>query len=271
MQYLFNLLICTTLICFPLSATAVNLPEDPPTLERLHKWAKAGDLHSKHDLAVLYLEGRGVAQSYEKSLKLFLSAADEGDTLSMYSLGEMYTRGIGVSPDFEIATQWFTRAATAGAEMDEMVFGTLYYEVIFPEAPLTEMPGSPSDAPLSLPTDPEVLDEEVSSFVTRWARSWTDRNTRNYLGAYSGKFVPAGKISRPRWEAQRRARLEAPQWISIGLSELSIRPLDHGWVRVDFVQNYKSSGYSDRVRKTLMLQKEPGGWRILAERARPAS
>jgi len=256
------------------------LPEETPTLERLRKWASAGDIRSQHDLAVLHLEGRGLKQDYEMARRMFEKAASGGDALSMFSLGEMYTRGIGVTPDYEQATIWFTRAAETGANLSDFRLKTLYYsnlvlpERIEPQPAPPRQPPAPTPVPAreEKPAEPPraqapLRQEEVRDFVKSWAAAWSSRDPEAYLSLYSPAFVPRDRVPRENWEALRKSRILNPSWIRVELEDVRIRPLEHGWVRVDFRQSYRSPLYSDRVRKTLMLRKEQGGWRILAERA----
>ena len=43
-------------------------------------------------------------------------------------------------------------------------------------------------------------------------------------------------------------------------------PDEKGSVKIRFLQNYKSSNYSDQSRKQLVLIKEQGEWKIVTEK-----
>ena len=76
-----------------------------------------------------------------------------------------------------------------------------------------------------------------------------DINT--YLKTYAENFVPSKKISRGRWEKQRRERVLAPGFIKVTLADSKIKPQGSNHVDVEFSQSYQSDSYSDDIRKLI--------------------
>jgi uncharacterized protein len=81
------------------------------SLPLVQKAANAGNIDAMNNLAVIYQNGRGVAQSYDKAREWFQKAADAGDVDAMNSLGELYYYGRGVARDYTQARDWYEKAA----------------------------------------------------------------------------------------------------------------------------------------------------------------
>jgi TPR repeat protein/serine/threonine protein kinase len=81
------------------------------SLPLVQKAAAAGNIDAMNNLAVLYQNGRGLAQSYDKAREWFQKAADAGDVDAMNSLGELYYYGRGVARDYTQARDWYEKAA----------------------------------------------------------------------------------------------------------------------------------------------------------------
>ncbi len=82
--------------------------------QALAEWlplAEQGDPQSQYQIAVLYLRGDGVPQSFAEAVKWFRKAADRGDGDAQFNLGHMYAQGSGVKKDFIEAYKWFYVAA----------------------------------------------------------------------------------------------------------------------------------------------------------------
>ena len=105
----------------------------------------------------------------------------------------------------------------------------------------------------------------MAALTRDWAQAWSDQRIDDYLAFYSRGFLPANGMSREAWEAQRRRRVAAPEFIKLSLEFLdsSFIDADRGWIR--FRQSYWSNTFSDVVTKRLELIQEDGGWKILQE------
>jgi len=78
--------------------------------------AQQGDVYAMKHLGVMYFNGEGVGQSYEKAFKYYEQAADLGDAQAQYKLGRMYATGQGVLKNETTAHALWTLAAAQGDE-----------------------------------------------------------------------------------------------------------------------------------------------------------
>jgi len=76
--------------------------------------AEEGELLSQYGLALLYHDGKGVAQDYEAAMRWHKLSADQGNVYALNKIGEMYENGHGVSQDYETAWEYYTEASEAG-------------------------------------------------------------------------------------------------------------------------------------------------------------
>jgi len=76
--------------------------------------AEEGDIKAQNALGTMYLEGKGVPQSYSEAVRWFRKAADRGYAKGQYNLGNMYYYGRGVPQDRAEAEQWYHKAADQG-------------------------------------------------------------------------------------------------------------------------------------------------------------
>jgi TPR repeat protein len=90
--------------------------------------ADYGDRSSMHNLAMSYLNGRGVAQDYGKAHEWYEKAANNGVSNAMTALGELYANGRGVEQDHVKAREWYEKAADKGEARAMVLLGALYAE-----------------------------------------------------------------------------------------------------------------------------------------------
>ncbi len=76
--------------------------------------ADAGSAAAQFNLALLYLDGHGVPQSYEQAVEWFLRAADQGYAKAQDDLGLLYEKGQGVHRNYVRAHMWFNICAASG-------------------------------------------------------------------------------------------------------------------------------------------------------------
>ena len=125
---------------------------------------------------------------------------------------------------------------------------------------------APPPAPAA--SQPDRMDaaeaEAVRSAVLAWAKAWSHKDMDGYLGAYAENFVPAERVSRSKWEADRRLRILSKKNISVEVRQLKITS-DGKSVSAQFQQVYASDNFSGNSRKTLELVKHGGRWLIARE------
>lgn len=127
--------------------------------------------------------------------------------------------------------------------------------------------GAESDAAAPAPAVASSPCAAAVDAVRAWAQAWASQDAERYLGAYSDAFPPPGGLSRARWEAQRRQRVERPQFIEVTVGEPEVEVCGERRARVTFTQSYRSDTYRDLVRKELWLTLAGEEWRILSERS----
>ena len=62
---------------------------------------------AQYYLAMMYLRGEGVEQSYGEAVKWFRKSAEQRIKQAQYRLGELYMNGRGVPKDYEYAYAWY--------------------------------------------------------------------------------------------------------------------------------------------------------------------
>ncbi|MCK9201175.1 MAG: tetratricopeptide repeat protein [Gallionella sp.] len=110
--------------------------------------------------------------------------------------------------------------------------------------------------------------DDVLKAVNSWAAAWSAQNSKKYLSLYASDFKVPGKQSRKEWEASRKERIAKPKSIEVGISETSVSFSDASHATVKFRQTYRASHLKTSSRKTLLMVKSGGDWRIQEERTR---
>lgn len=92
------------------------------------KAANQGYGEAQGELAMFYLDGRGVEKDETQAAYWIKQWAAQGDALGQLWLGRFYYNGIGVGQDFTTAALWFEKSADQG-NMDAIFsLGLCYYE-----------------------------------------------------------------------------------------------------------------------------------------------
>lgn len=96
------------------------------------KWFKKaislGSVRAQWSLGVMYFDGLGVTQSYEKALEYFKLAADQGDADGLVNLGFMFDFGHGLPRDRTKAYDLYFKAACKGSKDALYNLGSLCLE-----------------------------------------------------------------------------------------------------------------------------------------------
>jgi len=92
--------------------------KDPRAQERIRYWlekaAKGGQKEAMNDLALLYLNGKGVKENKLKAFELFKKAAQLGDASAQINVALMYAWGKGIPNDKIKAYKNLKQALTQG-------------------------------------------------------------------------------------------------------------------------------------------------------------
>jgi len=112
----------------PPTETAALPPDVPPSVAAYMEAAESGDPDAQHDLGLIYVQGRGVAQDYDAASYWFRESARQGNANAQYNLGVMYERGYGVPEDRIEALLLYLAAAERGHLAAQYNAGLAYAE-----------------------------------------------------------------------------------------------------------------------------------------------
>ena len=99
-----------------------------------------------------------------------------------------------------------------------------------------------------------------------WKEAWEKQDARSYLSSYSQNFTPNRGLSTEDWKRKRTKSIFRPNSIKIEIEDPVVENLTDNQLLVTFKQSYTSDSYHDVVVKTLTMEKEESGWKIIKER-----
>jgi hypothetical protein len=108
---------------------------------------------------------------------------------------------------------------------------------------------------------------DVLKAVNVWAQAWSKKDVDGYLAAYAKDFRTPGGESRADWEKARRARIEAPKSIAVGIEQAKVTMAGNDQASVTFRQSYRSDKLKSSSRKTLLMTRADGRWLIREEKS----
>jgi ketosteroid isomerase-like protein len=136
-------------------------------------------------------------------------------------------------------------------------------------APVAPVPAAV--APTAKPAPENKLDrtdtadvQAVRNAVQTWAKAWGRKDMDNYLDAYASQFVPAERMSRSKWESERRLRILSKKSISVEVKQLNVS-VDGKNATAQFQQIYASDNFTGNSHKTLDMVKQGNRWLIVRE------
>jgi tetratricopeptide (TPR) repeat protein len=139
-----------------------------------------------------------------------------------------------------------------------------------PTAPVTTPPVAkptptpPPPPPVSTPAASDAKAQAVAA-VESWAKAWSAKDVKGYLGHYAPEFEVPGGASRAAWEKERTERIQKPKHIEVGVKVLNAQA-DDNEATVTVRQSYKSDTLKSNSTKTLKLVKSGDRWLIKQER-----
>lgn len=141
------------------------------------------------------------------------------------------------------------------------------------EPRLPNVPSEPTRPVVPVATIAPVAAEDTSaaacaqapSIVIGWLKAWNDKDTQQYLAAYSDRFTPALGLTRSAWENLRKKRISKKGGIQATITNLRPLRCDAQSAEMAFTQEYGSTDYRDQVDKTLQLERVKDTWKITRE------
>ncbi len=117
------------------------------------------------------------------------------------------------------------------------------------------------------PNKMQQMREELTRATNEWKAAWNAVNTKRYLSFYSQKFNNLSK-NYAAWARHKNRVNQHKKWINVSVDNINmvLYPGTDDIVQIDFDQDYSSSNYSSKGKKTQLWQKEDDGvWRIILE------
>ena len=105
----------------------------------------------------------------------------------------------------------------------------------------------------------EVDPEQV---VANWAQAWADRDADGVLALYSPSFEAGAGSASEEWRDQRREQIISGPIPDSKLDNLQVQSPSPDRRVISFVQRFGANSFQ----KQLILTRENGQWRIVAER-----
>ncbi|HEY3663213.1 MAG TPA: tetratricopeptide repeat protein [Chthoniobacterales bacterium] len=87
-----------------------------------------GEANAARNLAVCYLNGKGVTKDSTEALKWFHEAADLGNNEAFADMGDLYRDGEGVEKNASLAAEWYRKGADRGDSNAMNVLGACYWQ-----------------------------------------------------------------------------------------------------------------------------------------------
>lgn len=113
--------------------------------------------------------------------------------------------------------------------------------------------------------------DRIFSFVGEWKKAWEmsagiNGDMNRFLSYYSDRFKADG-FDKEAWRRDKTSKNRKKKWIRIEISDIRISGSnDKKQMEVRFFQDYRSSNYSSKGEKLIVLSEEMDGWKILFER-----
>jgi ketosteroid isomerase-like protein len=124
------------------------------------------------------------------------------------------------------------------------------------------IPGTTADA-ASAPAAGSGRDAVLAT-VAAWAKAWSARDVPAYLAFYASDFEPPAGTPRQAWENQRQVRIANKERIEVTFAQPQVEQRGDS-ATVQFRQTYRSDRFTAKDRKTLVLVRQDGNWKIKKE------
>jgi tetratricopeptide (TPR) repeat protein len=224
-----------------------------------------GDIHAK--LA---------SQAYDKALQL--DSANSG-AKSKLTLLRSLAGNMNAGSNPKVAAAPVVTAA-AKAAVPPPVAPAVPKVAAAPIAPAAAKPASaaplqitaatpdPAKAKAEAESKPVMSDadrEDVLNVVISWAKAWSTKDVKSYLGYYANDFKTPNGESHKAWADERHNRIADKGHISVKVESARVT-LNGNTATVVFRQIYQSDHLKTNSRKTLVLSKQGGKWQIKQER-----
>jgi tetratricopeptide (TPR) repeat protein len=116
--------------------------------------------------------------------------------------------------------------------------------------------------------DQEQINKLITQQLLGWSRAWSQGEFDSYMLAYSQNFMPSdARKTYAEWKNIRRARLKFTRGVKVEIEQIRVFVGPQGdYALVEFIQNYHSDSYNDKVLKQMYMHNKHNNWLILSER-----
>jgi hypothetical protein len=113
-----------------------------------------------------------------------------------------------------------------------------------------------------------LLSSQLAAFyaLESWKNAWRAADVPRYLAAYSRRFTPSDNMDLATWKKKRADSLTRPKFIRLEIRDPVVEMLSDHQLLITFTQSFESDTFQDAVIKTLTMENEEDGWKILEER-----
>lgn len=114
----------------------------------------------------------------------------------------------------------------------------------------------------------DLLQDEVTVFVHGWLKAWEGAagekgNMENFSSYYAENFTGSAQ-KRAAWVEDKTRKNKRKKWIKVSVDQIKVGTLNPDkTLEVNFEQSYASSNYSQKSRKTIIIRKDNGEWKIV--------
>lgn len=196
------------------------------------------------------------SQAYDRALQL-----DKSNTSTATKL-EMIKDLFGGNNHRTAATSHAVVSGTTAAAPDTTTPASA--TAATPTKPIVVAAADPSKTATPVPAS-QNANEDVLATVHNWAKAWSSKDSKTYLGFYAKEFKTPGGEERSSWEKQRHDRIAAPKSIKVEVTDAKVKLSDDAHATVNFKQHYQASHLNTLSRKTLNLAKSNDKWLIVEE------
>ncbi|PKN51870.1 MAG: hypothetical protein CVU55_08910, partial [Deltaproteobacteria bacterium HGW-Deltaproteobacteria-13] len=116
----------------------------------------------------------------------------------------------------------------------------------------------------SKPIEKKSINEDVQNRLSQWLDSWKSGDIKTYRGYYDEKSFKSKGMNLEDWIAYKTNVLKKSKNVNISMDDLRVSQ-DKNIATAVFTQEYSSSIFKDKGKKTLKLKKIDDEWKIYEE------
>ena len=106
--------------------------------------------------------------------------------------------------------------------------------------------------------------KKIIKTIKSWKTAWEEKDLDLYFNSYSENFKYPNQMSQDEWESYRRDRIINKKDISISISNIKLK-FKKDIIQAVFYQDYRSTGYQQKSKKTLFFEFQSNDWKIIEE------